>query len=129
MSIDSDWPGIAHVMRFRDVAALNEACNKIADYDRLRAELEKVSKERKQYREWWNETVGEQGCQIVEALRAENMELRAENVELRKALEDIRDWKLPEPGDGHSYGWHWGSRGEQEYIRKVATEALHRSAP
>lgn len=47
---------------------------------------------------------------------------------LEQGLRTIRDWKLPQAKDIDgipcSYGWAYGSNGERDYMRRVATDAL-----
>jgi hypothetical protein len=56
--------------------------------------------------------------------------LIAENAMLKGALTIIETWTLPSPSDGRSYGYHYGSNGERDYMREIARRALdaHRKA-
>ena len=58
--------------------------------------------------------------------------LKTENAALRRALLRIAGWDLPRcttpycacGNNDHSYGWHWGSTGERDYMRGIAIQVL-----
>lgn len=69
-------------------------------------------------------------------LKTENDYLKAENSKMRQALEVVANWRLPSTGkfwnddktDPMSYGACYGSSGERDYIKSIATEALKKDS-
>lgn len=67
-----------------------------------------------------------------EGRKLEIEQLKAENERMRKALEVVANWSLPETGQywdddktrPMSYGTCYGSNGERDYMKSIATEAL-----